>query len=795
MSQSNLANIAQHMFGTPLLIEPGKAQVIAEAFAPRVLGAQVNLPEQSGGADAAYRPSAGSILLEGMSHSLLREGGGFIRHKGVAIIEVIGTCVRRGSWLGQSSGLTSYEGLRAQIKSAAADPEIKAIALEFDTPGGEAAGAFELAALVREVRKSKPVYAFCAEYAFSAGYALASQASRVVVPEFGGAGSIGVVMMHAEMSRKLDQDGVTVTIVRSGERKAEGNAAEPLPAELLAEWQRTSDKMRVAFADLVGRGRGKVLDAAAAMKTEARCFDGPEAVSLGIADQVANPKDAFDAMVMAVNETGEWDGSMTGHSARVVVSSPGCMSGADVPQSQEENTMADKNQNTTGADSAVDVGAVGADLASPVAADPVKVIDMVAKAGLPTSFASELVKSGCSMEVAQGKVIDRMASGSDDGGDIVNRETTARVVTDETERMRAGMVEAVSAKAGLDGGGRNEFSSMSLREMARKTLEVRGLSVSRFGSASAMVGAAFVPSMSGGLHGTSDFGLVLQDVANKSMLKGFELANENFHLFTTVGSLTDFKPTHRVGTGVFELLDEVREDAEFKHGTIGDHGEMITLATYGKLFAITRKAIIDDDLSVFTKIPSLMGGAAKRTIGNLVYTLLNEGQLMRDGDPLFSTDAGNLAATGGAPDEETIDAGITAMGTQRAPGAKDGDDRPMNIQPKYLLARTTQRAAVLRALMSEKAPDTKNSKGSQAYNSVHKAAEPLLDARVKGNAWYLAADPTMVDTIEVAYLDGITEPYLEQQDGWTIDGTEFKVRLDAGVGAMGRHGLYKNPGK
>jgi ClpP class serine protease len=794
MTQNNLAHIAQQMFGTPLLIEPGKARVIGEAFGPRVLGVHVNLGDTSASEVPAFRPSAGSILDEGMSNSLLRDGGGFTRHRGVAIIEVIGTCVRRGSWLGQSSGMTSYEGLRAQIKSAAADPEIKAIALEFDTPGGEAAGAFELAHLVRKVRNSKPVYAFCAQNAFSAGYALASQSSRIVVPEFGGAGSIGCVMMHAEMSRKLEKDGVTVTIIRSGARKMEGSPVEPLPAELLAEWQSRSDRMRVAFAELVGLGRGRSLDTAAALKTEARCYEGAEAVSLGIADQVADPKEAFDAMVAAVNETGEWDGSMSSPTAHIVVDRSVCLSGELPPPSLEGNEMSQLN--SIDASSIVTEMQVQETNVSHVqTADPVKVIDMVAKAGLPASFASELVASKCSMESAQAKVIDRMADSSDDGSDIFNRDTHARVVTDGTERMRAGMVEAICAKAGLEGGAQNEFSSMNLREMARATLQSRGLSLSGFRGSSAMVGAAFVPTMAGGLHGTSDFGLILQDVANKAMLKGFQQANENFNLFTSQGVLTDFKPTQRVALGVFDLLDELGEDAEFKHGTIGEYGEMITLATYGKLFSITRQAIINDDLSVFTKIPALMGGSAKRTIGNLVYTLLNEGQTLRDGGSLFSTEAGNLAATAGAPSEATIDAGLTAMATQKAPGAKEGDDLPLNIQPKYLLANTKQRAAVLRSLMSEKSPDTKNEKGPQSYNTVHRAAEPLLDARIKGDAWFLAADPSLVDTIEVSYLDGITEPYLEQKNGWSVDGTSFKVRLDAGVGAMGRTGLYKNAGR
>ncbi|UWQ77613.1 S49 family peptidase [Leisingera sp. S132] len=791
---SSMTQIAQRMFGVPLMIEERKARVIAEAFSPRVLGVQIELGATMGEHAGGFTgPRAGSILHDGMSTYLTQERRGYIKHGGVAVIEVVGSLVRRGSWLGQSSGMTSYEGLRAQISAAASDPDIKAIALELDTPGGEAAGAFELAAMIREVRKSKPVYAFCAESAYSAGYALASQADLITVPEFGGCGSIGVIAMHAEQSRKLDQEGITVTVIRAGERKAEGNSIEPLPEALLQEWQEQCEKMRVSFAQLVGEGRGDRFDMAAALKSEARCFDGPEAVRLGLADRMADPKKAFDAMVASVNETGAWDGSIPDAGA-VSLCSPGCETGAEVPQKQKESHMSGEVKDKVVAGQGAETQGAGApDAAAEATARAGKITGMVAKAGLSAAFAQELVESGCTVEAAGMKVIDKVAANAQDGGDIRNADTSVRIVSDSVERTHAGMVEALSAKAGLDGGKRNEFYSMSLREMARYTLTSRGLAVP-VGGAMQMVGAAFVPSMAGGQHTTADFGHVLADVAHKSMLLGYQEAAESFEQFTRAGVLTDFKKTKRVGMGLFPALDEVGEDAEFNYATIGDFGEEIMLATYGKLFKISRQAIINDDLDAFTDIPRKMGRASKRTVGAMVFAVLNSNPAMSDGKALFHADHGNLAGSGAAPSEGTIDAGLTAMAEQKPRETKD-ENAVLNIQPKYLLARTTQRAAVLRALNSEKAPDTSGGKGSQAYNTVYKSAEPILDARVSGNAWFLLADPEAHDTIEVAYLDGQREPYIEQQEGWTVDGTEMKVRLDAGVSPMAWHGMYKNPGQ
>lgn len=805
MPDHNMANIAQRMFGAPLMVEPGKAEVIARAFGPRVLGAEPIIIGGTGAnADGAIAPRAGSILADPLTEHLTNEKTGYRNYRGVAVIEVIGSLVRRGSWLGQSSGMTSYEGLRAQITAAASDPAIKAIALELDTPGGEAAGAFELADLIREVRQTKPVYAFCAEYAFSAGYALASQANRITVPEFGGAGSIGVIMMHIDQSQHLKQEGLTVTIIRAGEHKAEGNSVEPLPEDLRKAWVQEAEKMRISFAELVGKGRGHRFSMAQALKTEARCFTGPEAVRMGLADQVADPKKAFDAMVASVNETGIWDGSIPDRQSRITLGSPGCATGAQAPHNEEESEMTDKTtkpeakeaegttqaQGNTSANTETREASAPAPQASEDRA--AKIVAMVAKAKLPASFASELIASGVTVAEASDKVIDRMAASSADGGEIANGVGRIEVTGDGVDRMRAGMVEALSAKAGLDGGARNEFSSMSLREMARHTITARGLSVPAGGPLQ-MVGAAFVPSMAGGSHTTSDFGHVLADVANKAMLKGYQEAEETFETFTARGTLMDFKPSKRVGSGLFPGLEEVAEDAEFTYGSMGDFSETMVLATYGRLFKISRQAVINDDLGAFTTIPMKMGRASKRMVGSLVYGVLTGSHVMSDGTELFHANHGNLAASGAAPSEATIDAGLQAMAQQKPRGTDDPDAR-LNVTPKFLISGYANRSAVLTALMSEKAPSTANNKGTQAYNSVYKAAEPIFDARITGNAWFMAADPAAFDTIEVAYLDGVAEPFIDQQDGWKVDGTEFKVRLDAAVKALAWEGLYKNAG-
>jgi capsid assembly protease len=211
------------------------------------------------------------------------------------VIEICGVLIHRGGWIGQSSGQTSYEGIAAQIEAAASDPAVRGLALEIDSFGGEVAGVFDLADRIRAIRGSKPVWAFVAEHAFSAGYALASQADRILLPRSGALGSIGVVVLHADLSGHLEEEGVRVTLIHSGARKVDGNPYEPLPDAVRDDIQREIDVLRFLFTETVAAGRAGRLSQDAAMATEAATFRGADAVAAGLADEVTDLASGFAA--------------------------------------------------------------------------------------------------------------------------------------------------------------------------------------------------------------------------------------------------------------------------------------------------------------------------------------------------------------------------------------------------------------------------------------------------------------------------------------------------------------------
>ena len=244
---------------------------------------------------ACYRPQVGAALIY-VSFGTLRRciaTQPFAVVDGIAVIEIAGTLVHRGAWIGQSSGLTSYEGIAAQLQAAVADPGVRGIALDIDSFGGEVAGAFDLADRIRAARAQKPVHAFVAEHALSAGYVLASQADRIILPRTGAVGSIGVVALHTDISGALDQKGIAVTLIHAGSHKIDANPYQPLPEAVQDQMQRELEVVRFLFAETVAAGRGDRLTHAAALATEAAVFRGADAIAAGLADEMADPVTAF----------------------------------------------------------------------------------------------------------------------------------------------------------------------------------------------------------------------------------------------------------------------------------------------------------------------------------------------------------------------------------------------------------------------------------------------------------------------------------------------------------------------
>ena len=374
-------------------------------------------------------------------------------------------------------------------------------------------------------------------------------------------------------------------------------------------------------------------------------------------------------------------------------------------------------------------------------------------------------------EQAKDKLLAKLGAGTTPSATATPYAGNGNIVGDSVKQSLLARAGLIKDKADIKD---NAYSAMTLREMARASLVDRGIGVSGH-NAMSMIGLAFT-------HSSSDFGQILIDVAHKSLLKGWETATENFDQFTSRGTLTDFRPANRVGLGDFGYLPEVGEGEEYTYGTIGDEGASVALATYGQLFSITRQTIINDDMHILTKIPEKMGQAARATIAKLVFAILTGNAIAQDGKALFDASHKNTL-TGAALDVTNIDKAIQLMN-----GFVNSRGEPLAIEPEFMLVPTSLHTRAKQVLGSASVEGADVNSG--IINPIRDVVPALKSARLQiadPKSWYLINK----EAIEVSYLDGIDTPYMEQQNGFTVDGVATKVRIDAGVNVIDYRGVVK----
>lgn len=282
------AHLAQRLFNVPIAIHPAKAEVVMAALAER-LG--ITSMTQLDGRALSLQPMA----LEGDGYDYQSRDGGYDMAGPVAVIPVHGTLVAKLGSLRPYSGMTGYDGIREAFLRALADPAVEAIVLDVDSPGGEVSGCFDLVDTIYASRGDKPIWSILSDSAYSAAYAIASAADRIVVPRTGVVGSIGVIWMHVDWSAALTEAGVKVTFITYGDRKADGHPEIPLAKEARERFQAQIDTMGDLFVETVARNKN--IAAEKVRDTQAATFLGADGVSLGLADAVMAPDAAFRALL------------------------------------------------------------------------------------------------------------------------------------------------------------------------------------------------------------------------------------------------------------------------------------------------------------------------------------------------------------------------------------------------------------------------------------------------------------------------------------------------------------------
>jgi len=286
----NLPLLAQRLFNTPLALHPRKAEVVMAALSERFGITRINGPSMMWDDDDEFsRPARGRDRDKGYDMA-----------GPVAVINIEGTLVQKSGHLRTYSGMTGYDGIRQAFLTAMTDESVKAIMLNVDSPGGEVAGCFDLVDEIYNARGTKPIWSVLNESAYSAAYALASAADRIIVPRTGGVGSIGVIVMHCDWTQKIKDDGLSVSIITFGDRKAESNPYQKLSDRARDAIQQDVNTMGALFVSTVARNRG--ISEKTIRGTQAATFIAAEGVELGLADAVAPPDRAFRDLIAIIGE-------------------------------------------------------------------------------------------------------------------------------------------------------------------------------------------------------------------------------------------------------------------------------------------------------------------------------------------------------------------------------------------------------------------------------------------------------------------------------------------------------------
>lgn len=388
-------------------------------------------------------------------------------------------------------------------------------------------------------------------------------------------------------------------------------------------------------------------------------------------------------------------------------------------------------------------------------------------------------------------VDDRLASVTGPNGGDRRGEAVANAIL-----HRADPAVFTLSDAGRD------FRGMSLIELARDSLEAAGVSTRGWARIDIADRALAGATRSGGLHATSDFPMILSNVANKTLRAGYEAAPQTWRPLVREVSAPDFKPINRLQLGEAPQLEKVNEHGEFKRGTLGEGKETYGVLTYGKIVGITRQAIVNDDLGAFTRIPRMFGIQAANLESDLVWAQIIGNPVMGDGVALFHANHANLGTAGGISDV-TIAEAFKLMRLQKGLDGKT----LLNLTPTYLIVPVN----VLPTAMKFLTASTPAMVATQQSNIIPEylrtltpISEPRLDsgfinpatgAAIAGNSfnWFMAGDRNQIDTVEIAYLEGKSGAYTETRIGFDIDGVEIKVRLDVGAGAIDFRGFVKNP--
>lgn len=383
------------------------------------------------------------------------------------------------------------------------------------------------------------------------------------------------------------------------------------------------------------------------------------------------------------------------------------------------------------------------------------------------------INDGMSVEAVRAAILDKLA-----------QERTAQTVTvqvDEMDKFRAAATDGLAMRAGLTvenkAPGADEYRGKRMIRLAAECVERELGKNTRTMDDEMIVREA--------LTGTGAFPGILSNVAHKSMAQAYQTAPTTYQLWTAQGSNSDFKDAVRYRLSEADTLEKLNESGEFKASGVTESMAKTSVATYGRMFSITRQAIINDDMGALQQLPAIYGASARRMINKMVYKLLKANPTI-EGDPLFSNKHNTLHA---------VDISIEGLAKMKAAMAKQKNIAGLeylNIQPAFLICPVELEVQAAQLISSVVDPTKANATPNPFANKMTVISEPELE---DAKAFYLAAAAGVAPTIEVTSLNGNLTPTMERAEQFDTLGIKWRIYMDVGVNLLDYRGIAKSTGK
>lgn len=403
--------------------------------------------------------------------------------------------------------------------------------------------------------------------------------------------------------------------------------------------------------------------------------------------------------------------------------------------------------------------------------------------GLDAQSTEAILQRGLPMAETCRAMLDQLAQRDLESGGLRNLNVHIRQAPPSgsgAPLQRNLIVEALAGRLqGVAVPAENPYRHARCLDIARDCLEVRGIRTTSLSAAEIMERA---------LHSTGDFPDLLQATGNRVLRQAYG-APRGVKLAFKSSTAADFRAKQKLALGEAPTLLKVNEHGEFKSGSMDDTKASYALATFGRIFGVTRQALINDDLDAFGDMATRLGRAAAEFEAQFLVDLLTSNPTMtEDNLAVFHASHGNLATGGSAAlSFDALNAARKAMRLQKGIDKKT----PVDAAPAFLMvpaALETQAEQLLAEVQATKVADV-----NPFSQKMQLIVDPRFDA-VSSTRWYLAASASQVDTVEYSYLEGAGGPEVFIKEGFEVDGTQFKVRLDFGAGVLDFRGLYRADG-